>query len=85
MHTLIVIAIGLVLLAGCALAARVVGAGVGKAALWFLPIWLMGAGMNMWIGVNRVGYSVAQEFPIFLVVFAVPALAALLLRWRAGR
>ena len=37
------------------------------------PLWLAGAGINMWIGVNRAGYTYAQEFPIFLMVFAIPA------------
>ena len=27
----------------------------------------------MWVGVAKAGYSVAEEAPIFLVVFAVPA------------
>ena len=36
----------------------------------------------MWIGVTRAGYSVAEEAPIFLLVFAVPAAMALLVLWR---
>jgi hypothetical protein len=36
----------------------------------------------MWVGVTRAGYTVAEEFPIFLVIFALPALAALLIRWK---
>ncbi len=47
MHTLMIIAIGFVLLAGCAVAARVAGASVSNAALLFLPMWLIGAGINM--------------------------------------
>jgi hypothetical protein len=35
----------------------------------------------MWIGVARAGYSVAEEAPIFAVVFAVPAVVALLAAW----
>ena len=52
------------------------------AAVVFLPVWLVGAGVNMAIGVKRAGYTVAEEAPVLLVVFAVPALVALLLRWR---
>jgi hypothetical protein len=48
----------------------------------FIPLWLVGAGINMWIGVTRAGYSVAEEAPIFLLVFAVPAAVALLVLWR---
>jgi hypothetical protein len=43
---------------------------------------LLGAAVNMAIGVRRAGYTVAEETPVFLVVFAVPALLALFLRWR---
>ena len=51
--------------------------GISTATLVFVPMWLVGAGVNMYIGVKRAGYSVADEAPIFLVVFAVPALTAL--------
>jgi len=55
-------------------------------ALYFIPIWLAAAAVNMWVGVSRADYSVAEEFPIFLVVFAIPAAAvAGFLRWRFSR
>jgi hypothetical protein len=85
MHTILVIAGGLALLAAFALAARFLDATIARAMLWFVPAWLVGAGVNMWVGVSRAGYTVAQEFPIFLVVFGVPALAALLIRRKSGR
>jgi hypothetical protein len=34
------------------------------------------------LGVSQAGYSVAEEFPIFLGVFAVPAFIAALLWWK---
>jgi hypothetical protein len=37
--------------------------------------------INMWLGVSKVGYSVAEEIPFFLIVFAVPAAVALVI-WR---
>jgi len=83
-HTAIVIGVGLLVLAACLLVGRLLG-GPGAlpiAALVFLPLWLLGAGVNMAIGVKRAGYSVTEEAPVSLVVFAVPALVALLLRWR---
>jgi hypothetical protein len=84
-HTILVIGAGLLLLAGCALVGRLVGSpgSVATAALVFLPLWLIGAAINMYIGVTRAGFSVAQEAPIFLVVFGVPAVAALVMWWRA--
>jgi hypothetical protein len=35
----------------------------------------------MYMGVKGAGYSVADEAPIFLLVFAVPAAAALIVWW----
>ncbi len=36
----------------------------------------------MYLGVRQAGYSVREELPIFLLIFLVPAAAALLLRWK---
>jgi hypothetical protein len=84
MHTVIVLAVGFAVLLSCAVAGRVFGGPPGAAtgALVFLPLWFIGAGINMYIGVKRAGYSVADEAPIFLVVFAIPAAAALILWWK---
>ena len=89
-HTIKVIGGGFVLLAVCLLAGRLTGgawqsAGVARAALVFLPFWLVGAGVNMWVGVSKAGYSVKEETPFFLVVFLIPAVVALLVRWRISR
>ena len=89
MHTIKVIAGGLALLAVCLLVGRWLGPtpalGLAKAAKIFLPLWLIGAGINMWIGVSKAGYTVAEEAPVFLMVFAVPAGVALLLLWKLSR
>jgi hypothetical protein len=79
MHTLLVIFLGLGLLGLCAVVGRMLAGapGVATAALVFLPLWLVGAATNMYIGVTRAGYSVAEETPIFVIVFAVPAAVAL--------
>lgn len=84
MHTVFVVAVGFALLGLCAAAGRVFGgtSGIANAALIFLPLWLIGAGINMYIGVKRAGYSVAEEAPIFVVVFAIPAAAALFAWWK---
>lgn len=87
MHTIMVIAGGFVLLALC------LGGGwmwrgsaaLGAAALAFLPIWLLLAAVNMWIGVSRAGYSVAAELPILGLVFGLPALVALVVWYKAAR
>jgi hypothetical protein len=36
----------------------------------------------MYIGVTRAGYPFADEAPVFLVVFAIPAAAALASWWK---
>ena len=58
--------------------------GVTTAAKIFIPLWLAAALVNMWIGVARAGYSVAEELPILLVIFAVPALAAAVAWWKSA-
>ena len=89
-HTIKVIAAGFSLLGLCLLIGAWLGsptsvAGLATAAKVFIPLWLVGAGINMWFGVTKAGYSVAEEIPFFLVVFAVPAAVAVLLAWRFAR
>ena len=84
MHTILVIVGGLALLAVVSILGKLAGVGISRAALWFIPIWLVCAAVNMWVGVSRAGYSVAAEFPIFLIVFAVPAALALVVRRKLG-
>jgi hypothetical protein len=80
-HTIIVLTIGFALLGICMLFGKIIGGSsvaLAKAALAFLPLWLIGAGINMWIGVAKAGYSVKEELPIFLGIFSLPALLALI-------
>jgi hypothetical protein len=83
-HTLIVLIVGFALLGACAFAGQLSGGGpaAATAALVFIPLWLVGAAINMYIGVRKAGYSVADEAPVFLVVFAIPAAVALFAWWR---
>jgi hypothetical protein len=84
MHTLIVLVIGFALLAVCLFGGHLLGgaAGLAAGALVFLPLWLIGAGINLYLGVETAGYSVREEMPIFLLVFAIPAVVALLAWWK---
>jgi len=43
---------------------------------------LLVAAVNMWLGVSRAGYSVREELPIFLLIFGLPAAAAVLMNWK---
>ncbi|PKA45017.1 hypothetical protein N2599_32550 (plasmid) [Rhizobium sullae] len=88
MHMLLVIIGGVVLLGVFALFGKLWGgdvAGVATAAKAFIPLWLAVTLVNMWVGVTRAGYTVAQELPILLVVFAVPAALAAVVAWRLVR
>jgi len=44
---------------------------LATAMLVFLPLWLVGAGLNLYFGVTKASYSVRDEAPVFLVVFLV--------------
>ena len=84
MHTVIAISIGLMLLGLCAFLGHTLGgaSGTSAATLVFLPLWFIGAGINLFVGVKKAGYSIAEEAPIFLVVFAIPAVVALFAWWK---
>jgi hypothetical protein len=84
MHTAIVLGGGFSLLLSCLLLGHSFGGGMPGAvtgAKLFIPLWLIGAGVNMYLGVSQAGYSAAEEFPIFLAVFGIPAAAAGVLWW----
>lgn len=88
MHGVLVIVAGLLLLAVLALFGRLWrqdAAGIALATRLFIPVWTGVALVNMWVGVTRAGYSIAQELPILALVIAVPVLLALALAWPMGR
>ena len=88
MHVLLVIVGGIVLLGVFVLFGWLWGAsaaGMALAAKAFVPAWLAVAAANMWVGVSHAGYSVREEFPILLGVFAVPAVLAALTVWSLGK
>lgn len=79
-HTVIMLIAGLVLLILLRLTIR----DAARATRLFLILWLLAAIGNMLVGVLHAGYGWAEEAGIALVVFGVPAAAALLARrlWR---
>ena len=84
MHTVVVLGVGFCLLGLSALVGRALGGGPGlvTATLVFLPLWFIGAAINLYSGVKRAGYSVADEAPIFVLVYTLPAMVALLMWWK---
>jgi hypothetical protein len=88
LHTVKVIGVGFVLLAVCLVAGRLMGGAgqhilLARSALVFIALWFVGAGINMWVGVSRAGYSVKEEIPFFFIVFLIPAAVALVFLWRS--
>ena len=84
MRTAIILGIGFALLAACLGIGWMTGgaARMKSAALAFIAIWFIASAANMYIGVTRAGYSFMEELPIFLLLFGVPAIAALVLRYK---
>jgi hypothetical protein len=56
--------------------------GTTVATVLSLAVWLVIASANMWVGVAKAGYSVAEELPILALIFGVPAAVAVLVRWK---
>ena len=79
MRTLIIICAGLALLGVFYIVGRATDVAFARLVPWFGAVWLICAGVNMWIGVARAGYSPAEELPIFLVIFGIPVAVAILL------
>ena len=52
------------------------------ATVIFVALWLVIAAANMWVGVAKAGYSLNEELPIFLLIFAVPTIVAIFVKWR---
>lgn len=86
MRTALFLVAGLLLLAALLLLGKLFSSNYPEAtrlaAVAFIVLWLAIAGANMWVGVAKAGYSLAEELPIFLLVFALPAAAAALVKWR---
>jgi len=88
MHMAMVIGGGFVLLGLFMLFGKLWGGttpDLALAAKVFIPVWLIVSVTNLWVGVTKAGYSVRDELPILLVVFAVPAVVAGILIWRLVR
>lgn len=88
MHVVLVIVGGILLLGVFLLFGWLWGAtaaGVALAAKTFVPAWLAVALVNMWVGVSHAGYTVREEAPILVLVFAVPALLAVAAAWLLSR
>jgi hypothetical protein len=86
MRTALFLVAGFLLLAASLLLGRLFSSNYPGATLAatvaYVALWLVIAGANMWIGVAKAGYSVTEELPIFLLIFGLPAAAAMVLKWK---
>ena len=86
MHTLKAIFSGILLLGVCLLVGRWIGGAaatvVATTIKCFIVLWLVATLVNMWVGVSKAGYSIKDEAPFALLVFAVPAIVAIVIWWR---
>ena len=86
MRTGLFLVAGFLLLAASLLLGRLFSANYPSATvvatLAYVALWFVIAGANMWIGVAKAGYSVAEELPIFALIFVLPAAAAIILKWK---
>jgi hypothetical protein len=83
MRTGLIIAGGFLLWAICLGIARLTGNWNGWAAtIGFMLLWFGAAALNMWMGVSKAGYSFGEELPIFLLIFLLPSLVALTVKWK---
>jgi hypothetical protein len=88
MHSVLVIVGGVALLGVFVLFGHLWGVttpSLALAAKVFIPFWLVVSVVNLWIGVSKAGYTVREEAPILLLVFAAPAIVAAFLIWRLSR
>lgn len=86
MRTALFLLAGFLLLASILIVAKLFSANYPAATSWaiamFVAMWLVVTAANMWVGVNKAGYSASEELPILLLLFGVPALVAVLLKWK---
>ena len=88
MRTGLFLLAGLFLFGAALLLGRLFGDELPAARTWSLglavALWLALTAINLWVGVSKAGYTVRDELPIFLLLFALPtAMAFVARRWLA--
>jgi hypothetical protein len=58
-----------------------VGMGVARAALVFLPVWMIGVGNELIGAMHRPGFAIKHDGLDFVVQFLVPAFVAVIVWW----
>ena len=86
MRTLLFLLVGFLLLAASMTLGKLFSSNYPgatfAATVIFVAFWLGISGANLWVGVAKAGYTLNEEFPIFLLIFGVPSIVAIFLKWR---
>jgi hypothetical protein len=86
MRTTLFLVAGFLLLGASAIVGRLFSSNYPEAPLWatiaFLVVWLALTATNLWVGVNKAGYAFGEELPVLLILFGVPAVVAIVLKWK---
>jgi hypothetical protein len=86
MRTLLFLLVGFLLLAASILLGKLFSSHYPDAryaaTLIFVLSWLGLSGANLWVGIAKAGYTLNEEFPIFLLIFGAPTIVAVFLKWR---
>jgi len=86
MRTMWILLGGFALWGACLAAARLFAgwsSGAVATATWlFVALWFVLAALNMYVGIAHAGYSFGEELPIFLLIFLLPAIVAVVVKWR---
>jgi hypothetical protein len=83
-HVVILVVIGLVVLAGFVLVARLIGRPAGAGAWPFIWVWLIASIANGVAGIVQAGIPLINEIGAFIPIFGVPAAAAWYLARQLG-
>jgi hypothetical protein len=86
MRTTLILTAGFFLLGALLIFSRLFTEHFPAATSWatygFLALWLFATGINFWVGVSKAGYSFSEELPIMLLLFGVPAVIAIVFKWK---
>ena len=86
MRTGLFLAAGFLMLAASCILGKLFAGTYPTALDWSTRLFVVGwcalAALNMVAGVTRAGYAWSEELPIFLLIFGVPAIAMIVLRWK---
>jgi hypothetical protein len=86
MRTYLFLGAGVLMLAASCILGKLFSETYPTALAWstglFIVVWCALAALNLFAGVTRAGYGVAEELPIFLLIAGIPVVAMIVLRWK---